>query len=263
MASLVNQQRVFDFLCAHYDSQDRFTKDDLRAATTWSRSALDTYCSKQLRPFVREIAPGIYRVSEAFRRYSTWEVFRQHVTQVRAITATDYTHRKYENVLVYEFFMPLTNETELRSTLDALFYKDTLLRKLKACELADIRGQVPKARGELKKAYLDRVCTWIAKRFVGYSISHVTGRFRALDLCSRAEAAEVEQRQRYLIDETTAITRFIFPCDNEAEANQVRWFFNKLFVDSIIEVVNGEDEIWMVESGMRNLLHIWKVDSPA
>ena len=30
-------------------------------------------------------------------------------------------------VLIFEFFMPLTNETHLRTALDALFYKDTIL----------------------------------------------------------------------------------------------------------------------------------------
>jgi hypothetical protein len=33
-----------------------------------------------------------------------------------------------------------------------------------------------------------------------------------------------------------------------------------LFVQSIVQVVNGEDEIWMIEGGMRNRLHIWRVE---
>ena len=102
-----------------------------------------------------------------------------------------------------------------------------------------------------------------------------------------AKAAQIaESGDRYLIDETTAIVRFIFPCgdpvarqpgssdsladldepapnssdtSSEGEANKIRWFFNALFVQSIIQVVNGEAEIWMVESGLRNRLHIWKV----
>jgi len=36
----------------------------------------------------------------------------------------------------------------------------------------------------------------------------------------------------------------------------VRWSFDNLFVSSILEVVNAEDEIWLVESGMKNRLHI-------
>ncbi len=81
------------------------------------------------------------------------------------------------------------------------------------------------------------------------------------DMCTRVQAAEIEKRRRYLIDETTAVTRFIFPCEDPDDAELVRWFFWTLFVKSIIEVVNGEEEIWMVESGMRNRLHIWRVDS--
>jgi hypothetical protein len=77
---------------------------------------------------------------------------------------------------------------------------------------------------------------------------------------------------------------FIFPCGNsvtssvgtadsfedldsdpndksgEEEAKTIRWFFNALFVQSIIQVVNGEAEIWMVESGLRTRLHIWRVE---
>ena len=68
------------------------------------------------------------------------------------------------------------------------------------------------------------------------------------------------KKRRYLIDETTAVTRFIFPCESPPEVNNVRWFFDRLFVRSIIEVVNGEDEIWMVESGLRNRLHIWRIE---
>jgi hypothetical protein len=42
---------------------------------------------------------------------------------------------------------------------------------------------------------------------------------------------------------------------------RLRWAFGVLFVQSIVQVVNGEAEIWMVESGMRSRLHIWKVES--
>ena len=48
--------------------------------------------------------------------------------------------------------------------------------------------------------------------------------------------------------------------DDQAEADLVRYFFDAVFVRSIIQLVNAEDEIWMVESGMRNRVHIWRVD---
>lgn len=96
---------------------------------------------------------------------------------------------------------------------------------------------------------------------MGYSISHVGGRFRAGKIASLAGAAKVQLGGgRYLIDETTAIVRFIFPCKNRKEAETVEWFFRFLFVESILQVVNGEDEIWMVESGIWNRLHIWRVE---
>ena len=121
MPGLENQRAAFGFLTEHYESQQPFSKEDLQEVTTWGRVALNTYWSKQLRAFVKDAGPGLFRVSEAFRSYSTWTAFRQHVTQVRALAATDYSHSTYDNVLIFEFFMPLTNETELRGTLDALF----------------------------------------------------------------------------------------------------------------------------------------------
>ena len=69
-----------------------------------------------------------------------------------------------------------------------------------------------------------------------------------------------KQGYRYLVDETTAVTRFIFPCGAPEEADQVRYLFEALFVESIIQLINAEDEIWMVESGDQNRVHIWSVE---
>jgi len=53
------------------------------------------------------------------------------------------------------------------------------------------------------------MCQLIAKRFQGYSITTVSGRFRALDLMRMKQAATIEENgDRHLIDETTAIVRF-------------------------------------------------------
>ena len=262
MGDVEDQRNVFEFLCDRLDSQESFAKQELGEVTEWSQSSLNTYWSKQFRPFVRSVGGGQFRVTEGFRPFATWEKFRQHVTQVRQVTATDYTRREYENVLIFEFFMPLTNEPALRGTLDNLFYKDALLSKLRSIGPAELGEQMARNDGESDDEYLERICAWISgsKLFVGYSISHVSGRFRSAELVTREEAAEIEKRRRYLVDETTAVTRFIFPCE-EDEVERVRWFFNALFVESIIEVVNGEDEIWMVESGMRSRLHIWRVEA--
>jgi hypothetical protein len=155
--------------------------------------------------------------------------------------------------------MPLTNEGHLRVALDALFYRDTVEARLKTIEPGDLASAFPRNSGELDAEYGARLSSWISQRFGGYSIYHVSGRFRAQPLATRAEVGL--GGSRYLVDETTAVTRFIFPCKTTTEAEQVDFFFDKLFVRAIIEVVNGEDEIWMVETGMKNRLHIWRVAS--
>lgn len=63
--------------------------------------------------------------------------------------------------------------------------------------------------------------------------------------------------RRYLVDETTAVTRFVFPCKPD-EGEKVRFLFRELFITPITEQVSGEDEIWVVESGTRNKVHVWK-----
>ena len=279
------QRAVFDFFVNKFTTGEPFTKQDVAALTTWKPKTLGTYWSKQLKAFIVPAGSAAFRVSEAFRHYATWETFQAHVTQVRAAAAPDYSLLQHDAVLVYEFFMPLTNETQLRTSLDTLFYYDTILKRLRALDGRQLRQQFPGEPNESEEEYLSRLCDWVSKKFLGYSISTVSGRFRVEDMLSMAAAAEIGQKgRRYLIDETTAIVRFIFPCgkplrrpppeatedfvdpepvppDEDAirEAQQVRWLFKALFVRTIIQVVNAEAEIWMVESGMRNRLHIWKV----
>jgi len=259
MGTDANQKKAFDFLSAHLDSQEPFTTEEFERTTTWRGKTFSTYWSKQFAQFAVAAPNNKYRVSEAFRPFADWDKFRQHVTQVRRISS-DYRNLIYENVLSFEFFMPLSNEAHLRSTLDALFYKDTILARLKAQDELELFKQFPKDPKENNEAYFDRLCDWIAPRFVGYSISHVNGRFRSEQLCTQKEAASPPFRKRYLVDETTAVTRFIFPCESQSEAAQIRWFFEALFVNSIIQVVNGEDEIWMIEGGLQNRVYIWSID---
>jgi hypothetical protein len=259
MGSDENQKKAFDFLAEHLDSQEPFTKDEFEGATNWERKSFQTYWSKQFKQFVISAPNNKHRVSESFRPFTDWDKFQQHVTQVRRI-ASDYKALIFENVLVFEFFMPLSNEAHLRTTLDALFYKDTILARLRAQDEVELFEHFPTEPNEDKEAYLNRLCDWIAPRFVGYSISHVNGRFRAERLSTHEEVASPTFRRRYLIDETTAVTRFIFPCKDKNDAEQIRWFFQVLFVRSIIQLVNGEDEVWMVESGLQNRIYVWRID---
>jgi hypothetical protein len=160
---------------------------------------------------------------------------------------------------VYEFFMPLSNETHLRCALDTLFYLESIEAQLRTIPTVELESNFPRIDGEADPNYKKRQCAWISDHFGGYSIYHVSGRYRAMALSRHADV--LDPTTRYLVDETTAVTRFIFPCADSDEARTVAFFFEHLFVAAIIEMVNGEDEIWMVESGFENQLHIWQVDN--
>lgn len=258
MPSVEPQRHAFEFLSEHLQSQETFTLAEFQAATGWTDKSFKTYLSKQFRAFLDPSGGDRFRVSEAFRPFVTWRKFRQHVTQVRRVV-TDYIPGPFQEVLIYEFFMPLTHENALRTTLDSLFYKDRVLARLRTLGVEKIEKHFPRSDGEADDDYLDGVCDWIEQKFPGYSISHVDGRFRAEKLLSQEEAAKVQkQGRRYLIDETTAVTRFVFPCKDEEEADRVSFLFIEIFVHSIIQLVSGEDEIWMVESGMRNRVYVWR-----
>lgn len=282
-----NQKNAFEFLLNKFHTQESFTKNEFQTATGWDNSAFNTYFSKQFKTLLLPVKKdGKYRVSEVFRRFMTWEKFQNHVTQNRHV-ATDYSVLTYDNVMIFEFFMPLTNEGYLRTALDALFYKDSIISRLKTMEEKILKQYFPPKTGESIEDYYNHICDWISSKFGGYSISHVNGRFRADELKSIQEASDIMSKSgRYLVDETTAIVRFIFPCgknntvhnfssesyfedlalvkeDEKAEddATLIRLFFFKLFVQSIVLIVNGEDEIWMLESGMRSRLHIWRIQN--
>lgn len=283
-----DQQAVYDFFKEKYASQEPFTQKDVAPLTSWKKKTLGTYWSKQFKAFLVPAGGDTWRVGEGWRNYATFDKFKAYVTQVRGLGSIDYSLLLHDSLLIYEFFMPLTNETHLRTSLDALFYRDTVINRLKGMDSVELQEQFPRGDGETQDDYLFRLSEWISKKFLGYSISTVSGRFRVEDMLTLAEAGNAfKEGRRYLIDETTAVVRFIFPCGEplkrpppeategfndpeppdkvpdaaKAEAARIRWFFKSLFVRTIIQVVNAEAEIWMVESGMRNRLHIWKVDA--
>lgn len=282
MAGPETQRKVFDLLKAKFVSRGTFSKEELAKAGNWAPKSVGTYISKQFKGLVLPTGNGLFTVGPAFVRYSTWAKFRELVTQVKTISLID-TVTTFSAVIVYDFFMPLTNEDHLRRGLDALFYKDSVRAGLLRLGLEEIKKHIPANEGERDEDYLERVCRWVDDRFSGYSILHVSGRFKVPPLRTMADALALQQSgERYLIDETTAVARFIFRCgagvqgktplsekgatpwdspgaDKASidEAQRVRWFFWGLFVDSIVQVVDGQDEIWMVESGMQSRLHVF------
>ena len=205
MPDTTTQRSAFDFLLDHFRTQEPFTKNEFHdAVLEWSKSSLDTYWSKQIKRLLSPAGRNQFRVTEAFRPYANWDSFRKHIaTQVRRVFS-DYTSLIYDDLIIYEFFMPLTNEGPLRTALDALFYKDTILARLRTIGHEKVMERFPIQADESLEAYLDRICRWIAEQFGGYSISHVYGRFRAGPLATMAEVVDLQKNgDRYLIDETT------------------------------------------------------------
>lgn len=257
MADETTQLAAHKFFTERLQTLAPFTKKDLQAVTGWSDTALDTYWSKQFKGFIELVSGDTYRVRENFRRYLPWKKFRALVTQVKTVPPI-YAPTVFDDVVIYEFYMPLAHESALRITLDSLFYKDAITPRLMRIGLTELQKRFPRNLMQSDEQFLETVCKFVESKFGGYSIYHVHGRFRAGKLLTQDEAA-VRQKagQRYLDDETTAVTRFVFPCKKD-EPEQVRFLFEHLFIDAITMQVSGEDEIWVVESGMRNRVSIWK-----
>lgn len=261
MADDRTQRAAFTFLREHLQSQEPFTIDEFIAATGWDKpGTINTYLRKQYKGLIEKVSdnPPTYRVTDAFWKFVTWRKFKGHVTQVRRVV-TNYDP-KSSKVLIYDFLMPLTNEEHLRMTLDSMFYKDRVLARLRTVGAAQLAIRYPRAADLPEAQYFDQILNFIRDHFVGYSITHVDGRFRSDALLTQDQAAAMQKGgERYLIDETTAVTRFIFPYRNDQELAQIKYLFQVLFIRSIIQLVNGEEQIWMVESGSAgSQLHIWE-----
>jgi hypothetical protein len=201
---------------------------------------------------------------------------------------TAYRHVRYDELVTFDFLLPLTREDRLRRALDDLFYADTIARRLGEIGLDRFAAAVPRAPGLGDGAYAARIADLVAERFVGYSISHVNGRYRAAGLLTRREAGDLLLREgRYLVDETTALVRFIARCeatrrtydphalplveapdeapgrpahrpDVRAEVRLIRLLFLELFAEAVVHAVEGEDEIWLVENGPTRRLYVWE-----
>ncbi|MCK9207793.1 MAG: hypothetical protein M0P66_11830 [Salinivirgaceae bacterium] len=278
------QEKAYLYLKDKFETQERFSKIQLNDSVGWGPN-IETYWPKKIKTLLIE-EKGLFRVSEVFRRVLTKEKFEKHISQSSRVSM-DFKTFSFKNVILFDFFLPLSNELYLREALDALFYKDSVLRRLKSVPIEKLYKKFEKNESETIDSYYLGICDWISNKFGGYSISHVNGRFRADKLMTLKEVSEklVSNGYKYLIDETTGIVRFIFPCgksteklfltsedyyDNllkdsdeleiKDEAEKIRWMFYVLFVQSIIEIINGEDEIWLLESGYRTRLHIWRME---
>lgn len=73
MGTEENQTAVFKFLLDHFRSQEPFTKNELEDHANWHGQTFRTYWSKQYKQLFATVDSDTFRVSEAFRPYSTWE----------------------------------------------------------------------------------------------------------------------------------------------------------------------------------------------
>jgi hypothetical protein len=266
MGKYDRQRAAHAFLVEHLLSGQPFSLQEFISVTGWVKpGTYKTYLQKQYSGLIENVEGGPlkialrsqYRVTESFLKLIPWRKFRQQVTQVRRV-AINYEPIKSQ-VLIYDFLMPLANETHLRTTLDALFYKDTILAKLRPIRESELAKHFIRPNGQSDDEYHGSILNFIEKHFVGYSISHVDGRFRSVDLLTHAEAGRFQQLgEGYLIDETTAVTRFIFPYQSNEELERVRFLFQELFVRSIIQLAVNEEQIWMLENGPERRVHIWR-----
>lgn len=281
MTSLDGPRKAYEFLRQHSISEQPFSVADLAAATGWAETTVNTYKSKQYRDFLDVSSPDEIRVRPEFERL-TLQRFLELATQRRQVFA-DYERVKYDGVVTYEFLLPLTREDQLRAALDDLFFTDTIKHRLREIGRETVETWITANAGESDEDYLSRVSELVGEKFGGYSISHVNGRFRAGNLKDRAAAGKMlELNERYLVDETTAVVRFIIPigstretvddgfADTELEVGfpppavllevqLIHRLFFHLFVEAVARMVLGEDEIWLVEEfGPFRRLYVWE-----
>jgi hypothetical protein len=258
MADDTTQRAAHRFFVEHLQTLEPFTKADIQRVTGWADAALGTYWSKQFKNILEPVGAEHWRVRERFRLYLDWKKFKNLVTQVKTAPPS-YAPTVYEEVVVYEFYMPLSHEGPLKVTLDTLFYKDVIFPRLRRIGIQKLKAHFEYLTIDSDESFLEKVCKFVDGKFAGYSIYHVDGRFRAGDLLTQDKAFEsTKAGTSYLVNETTAVTRFVFPCKDKKEADTVRFLFKELFMDPITEQVSGEDQIWVVESGSLNRVQVWK-----
>lgn len=268
-------RRAFDFLTAKARDGQGFTRQELAEAANWTQENSNTNLSKRLRELVREEDGVLFAKAEMLKvRLSDFQdLFRQ-----KQRLFTDYELKVTPSVLVYEFFMPLAREDRLRETLDSLFFTDTIDQRIREIGVENIREAMGLGYAYSPEQISSFVHDFVGNTIGGYSLYHVNGRFRADSLASRAEVAQRSLALGpYIVDETTAVVRFILPVEvpevtvvqnglfepaqistsASDRAEQMRWLFLNFFAEAVTHMVKKEDEIWLLETGMRSALYRW------
>ena len=269
----------FDFLRKMAQKQMFFTLEELIEHSGWSKSTTKINISKKFTGVIKKVGSK-YRVDRKILGV-TYDRYASLFKQKRKLFV-DYEKFTNPDVTVYEFFLPLTLEPVLRQALDDLFYKDTVKNRLDLIGIDEVAKIFNRKSTESDDNLLNRVCEFVGRKFVGYSISHVSGRFRADELLTKDEARKNEKDgESYIFDETTAVARFIIPHDAtklplgkvmknnqpqlfskeiniQDEIERTEWLFRNLFVDTILQATTDQDEIWLLESGKNQRIYRFK-----
>ncbi len=265
-----NQLTFLRFLKRKAEAREFFTPEQVvEEVTDWKLTTATTYLRKQVKDYVDKTFLG-YLARRSILRLDD-EQFLKLVTQ-KEQGPPEYHRYLFDQVVSYELLLPLTNERTLRRELDALFFRDTLEKRLRQMDAAVLTAVIAKEPNESLDQYFARVATQLSELFSGYSIGIVNGRFLADVLSTQSEAAGRE----YLIDETTAVVRFIIPCKSSRmevgkqwnhkhssippskhvvdEVTRIRTLFLEVFVEVITQSVD-ESVIWLLEDsfGLRRL----------
>ncbi len=271
--SSINQ--TFDFLVEHAQERKSFSVEQFSTGTGWTIAEAQEIIRNRLSDLVYEEGEQYFAKPEVLR--VRLDDFQELLHQKKRLF-TDYVLEVSSSILIYEFFMPLSREDRLREALDNLFYRDTIEQRIQEIGISQIRAglKLPSDYSEDKIRQL--VFDFMESTLGGYSIYLVNGRYRADVLASRAEVVTRPFAYGpYIVDETTAIVRFILPVETDAgkfeygkilepasmamgtkkRAELLSWLFLNFFAEALIRVVQKEDEIWLLESGMRSAFYRW------
>lgn len=268
-------KHVFDFLVEHAQNKQSFSAAQLAEVTGWPLDETEAKITNLLSDIVYAQGEAYFTKPEILR--VRLDDFKELLDQKKRLF-TDYVLEVSSSILVYEFFMPLSREDRLRESLDNLFYRDAIEQRIQEIGIARIRAGLNLPAENSDADVQQRVFDFMESTIGGYSIYLVNGRYRADLLASRAEVVNRSfAHGAYIVDETTAIVRFILPVETDAakfeygkvlqpapassattqRAERMSWLFLNFFAEALIRVVRKEDEIWLLESGMRSAFYRW------
>jgi hypothetical protein len=270
-----NIKMAFDFLIEHAQERKPFSVEQFSTETEWS-------IPKTRERIINRLSDLIYQEGERF--FAKPEILRVRLDDFKELLDqkkrlfSDYVLEVSSSILIYEFFMPLSREDRLREALDNLFYRDTIEQRIQEIGISRIRAGLKLSPDYSEDKIQGMVFDFIESTIGGYSIYLVNGRYRADVLASREEAVSRPFASGpYIVEETTAIVRFILPVETDAgkfehgkilepasavsgtqkRAELLSWLFLNFFAEALIRVVQKEDEIWLLESGMRSAFYRW------